>query len=906
MRLKLDVPLSRRWLPRLGRRPLAACVAVVLPLALASGGAFAAQAALASGGSVGHAGSPRPAVAAHPRLTADAAVCGQVPEGYARCLAVVRTPASHVITADSSGPPPAALTPADIQSAYKLPSATAGGGQTVAIVDAGDDPTAEQDLGVFRREYKLPPCTTANGCFKKVNQAGGSTPPPEICSSQSDCWPVEESLDLDAVSAVCPKCNILLVEASTADVTDLGMSVDEAVKLGAKFVSNSYGASPEPSTETSFDKYYDHPGVAVTASAGDSGYGVNYPSASQYVTAVGGTTLTKDTSVARGWDETVWGSSAGGEGTGSGCSQFEPKPSWQDVTTGCANRATADVSADADPASGLAIYDTSGEGGWLQVGGTSLSSPLTAATYALAGTPKPGTYPASYPYQDVHRSSGLFDITSGANGTCTPKVLCTAGRGWDGPTGLGTPDGVSAYASGPHGVITGQVTDKATGKPLAGAAVTAKPGGYVTRTDSSGDYTLNVAGATYQMRTSDFGYTTGTKSGVTVAANQTVTENFALAGPPPGTLSGTVTDGSGEGWPLHAQIAVEGDPNGRFWASPYTGTYTITLPQGRYTLGVSTDYPGYEAKHVRVTVGASTTENITLAANLAACTAPGYGLDGLAEDFTGWTGGTARDGWEATSRRHGPGWRFDDPGNVNPPPAGSVTYPPGTSQHKFTSFGSDQFAVAGTQAAGPGPVDTTLTSPPVSLSGQSKPQISFDSAYYPDGSGESATVQLSRDGGHTWATVWHQDSSDALGPTVIPVPQAAGKTGVRVRWTFTGSGPGYWGLASLLIGTPTCAPQKGGLAAGVVTGKSAGSPVNGAQVGDAADPPPYSWPEGVSLATADPAQAGGFYWLFTPSGSQQLSAAAAGYTTSSATVNVTAGQVTRQDWALAKVGGSRS
>jgi hypothetical protein len=908
MRLKLSVLFSRGWLSRLARRPLVACVAVVLPLALA-GGAFATQTAFAGGGARGTAAisvrSLRPSVAARPHLTADTTVCGQrVPKGYARCLAVVRTPASHVITADSSGPPSTALTPADIQSAYKLPSATAGSGETVAIVDAGDDPTAEQDLRVFRSQFGLPPCTTANGCFKKINQTGGTSPPPEICPNQQDCWPVEESLDLDAVSAACPKCNILLVEANSAQIADLGTSVDEAVKLGAKFVSNSYGASPEPSTETSFDKYYDHPGVAVTASAGDGGYGVNYPSASQYVTAVGGTTLTKDTSVARGWDETVWGSSAGGEGTGSGCSQFEPKPSWQDVTTGCTNRATADVSADANPASGLAIYDTSGEGGWLQVGGTSLSSPLTAATYALAGTPKPGTYPDSYPYQDAHRSSDLFDITSGANGTCAPKLLCTAGRGWDGPTGLGTPDGVHAYSSGPHGEITGQVTDKATGKPIAGAAVAANPGGYATRTNASGDYTLDVAAATYRMRVSDFGYTTGTQSGVTVTAGKTVTENVALSGPPPGTLSGTVTDGSGEGWPLHAQITVPGDPDGPFWASPSTGKYSITLPQGSYTLRVSTDYPGYRASQVKVTVGAATTQNITLDANLTACTAPGYGPDGLSQDFTGWTGGTARDGWAITG--HGPGWRFDDPGNVNPPPAGSVPYPPGTSQRMFTSFGSDQFAVAGTQAARPGPVDTTLTSPPVDLAGQPKPQISFDSGYYPAGRGESAAVQLSVDGGHTWATVWHQAASAALGATVIPVRQAAGKTGVRARWVFTGSGPGYWALGSLLIGTPTCVPHKGGLVAGTVTGKSAGGPVNGAQVGDAAAPPPYPWPEGVSLATADPALSGGFYWLFTPAGSQQLSAAAAGYTTASATVNVATGQVTHHDWTLTRTAGDRS
>jgi subtilase family serine protease len=209
------------------------------------------------------------------------------------------------------------------------------------------------------------------------------------------------------------------------------------VNLGAGFVSNSYGGS-ESSQDTTYDsEYYNHPGVAVAASAGDSGYGVEYPAASQYVTAVGGTSLSTS-SGGRGWTESAW------SGTGSGCSQYDPKPSWQ-TDTGCSGRTNNDVSAVADPNTGVAVYDTYSEGGWLEVGGTSASSPIIASTFALAGTPASGTYPSSYLYQDP---SALNDVTSGSNGSCSPSYLCTAGTGYDGPTGLGTPNGTADFSSG--------------------------------------------------------------------------------------------------------------------------------------------------------------------------------------------------------------------------------------------------------------------------------------------------------------------------------------------------------------------------------------------------------------------------------------------------------------------------
>ncbi|WP_256725499.1 hypothetical protein [Streptomyces sp. IMTB 2501] len=385
--------------------------------------------------------------------------------GHVACLAEARTDVIQHLTV-SPHTAPSGYGPSDLQSAYNLPSATAGSGRTVAIVDAMDDPTAESDLAAYRSQYGLPACTTANGCFHKVNQTGGTTYP-----SVDSGWAGEISLDLDMVSAVCPQCHITLVEASSTSMTDMGTAENEAVALGAKYVSNSFGGSEDPSETTADVQYFNHPGVAITVSAGDSGYGVQYPASSPYVTAVGGTSLSR-ASNSRGWSESVW-STGSTEGTGSGCSADEAKPTWQ-ADTGCARRTVADVSAVADPATGVAVYDTTGASGWNVYGGTSASSPIIAATYALAGTPTANSYPSSYPYG---HTSALNDVTTGADGTCSPSYFCTAGTGYDGPTGLGTPNGTAAFAGGANTVNSLQPGRKLTsGHRLSSANITLSMG----------------------------------------------------------------------------------------------------------------------------------------------------------------------------------------------------------------------------------------------------------------------------------------------------------------------------------------------------------------------------------------------------------------------------------------------
>lgn len=368
-------------------------------------------------------GSPSTATVSAPLPSDVKPLCAwPPPRGSEACMALARTDVkSQVSPLDVVDP---AYGPSDLRSAYKLPSG-GGSGSTVALVDAFDDPAAEIDLGIYRDHYGLPACTTANGCFKKVNEAGKASPLPVA----DDGWSGEISLDIDMVSAICPGCHILLVEASNASTDDLGQAAVTAVALGAKFVSNSYG-SPEWSEETNYDYYYHHTGVVMTVSGGDFGYGTFWPASSQYVTAVGGTSLLR-ASNARGWDEIAW------TDTGSGCSGYEPKPSWQH-DSGCSNRTMNDVAAVADPNTGVMVYSSAYDG-WNIFGGTSAGAPIIAAIYALAANPASGS-------QSLYRDSGqLFDVVAGGAPVCSPAYLCTAQPGFDGPTGLGTPDGTGAF-----------------------------------------------------------------------------------------------------------------------------------------------------------------------------------------------------------------------------------------------------------------------------------------------------------------------------------------------------------------------------------------------------------------------------------------------------------------------------
>ena len=350
------------------------------------------------------------------------------------------------------------LSPQDLQSAYKLPSTSAGSGEKVAIVDPYDDPNAQSDLDVYRAAYDLPPCEA--GCFTKLNQEGRTTYPEANAE-----WSSEISLDLDMVSAACPKCSIMLVEASNEYIKNLGIAENEAAALGVTAISNSYVLPEESQTKAEVEtlsKYYKHPGTTITAATGDFGYdnettceieggkckvfAPSFPSDLENVIAVGGTSLEPAGKSGRGWEDVVWAFG------GSGCSLYVAKPSWQ-TDKGCPGRTVGDVAAEASPLNAVSVYDTYAKlwPGWQATSGTSAATALVAGAIALEGSTQ-----RSEGVEGIYKHpSNWFDVTKGRNWVrkaCKVEYICTGEVGYDGPTGVGTPNGGATTT--PPGALT--------------------------------------------------------------------------------------------------------------------------------------------------------------------------------------------------------------------------------------------------------------------------------------------------------------------------------------------------------------------------------------------------------------------------------------------------------------------
>lgn len=532
-------------------RPAAAAALVGLTLAVALVGPAVPPTDTGTPASAATTTSASAAVAVAPAVDRP---CAAPTAGHAACLL-------QVGRATASSTTISGLNPAMIASAYGL---SGGGSGTIAIVDAYDNPNLESDLAVYRSTWGLPACTTSNGCFRKVGQTGSATDLPAANAS----WGEETALDIDAASAACPACRLLVVEARSDAMSSLGTAVNTAVALGATAVSNSYGGDENGAAASYANAYFTHPGVALIASSGDSGYrAASMPAVLPGVIAVGGTTLTRTSSAAvvtpsaranaphvtvrataastkvdrdiaavkaltkslkaakatvqhrkashctstacrralraattkvhrlttalakakatlatdrrkarkpapapvapptptpapiaapvpvstpttgpapsappaaRGWSETVW------SGSGSGCSTQVARPTWQSATP-CTGRSTADVAADADPTTGLAMYDTYGtqqdtRTGWLVAGGTSLAAPLITGMLVRSG--------AASNYSDASalyaHAARFTDVTAGSNGTCGTS-LCNGAVGYDGPTGVGTPTSLASF-----------------------------------------------------------------------------------------------------------------------------------------------------------------------------------------------------------------------------------------------------------------------------------------------------------------------------------------------------------------------------------------------------------------------------------------------------------------------------
>ena len=573
----------------------------------------------------------------------DVPICGQPGADEAACMSIAR-----LLYAD--GLEYRAATPAQLQAAVRAAASvsytavgirtaygitgTGDASRVIAIIDAYDDPGAYSNLTTYRaamlsEDAPIDSCTVdqlrsrtagSTPCFVKVNQTGGTTLP-----RANSGWANEIDLDLQAASAICPRCSLLLLEASSATFTNLGTAVTTAAGITSASdsahvvaISNSYGTTSDVSGAAypAWDNAAGQ-GLAVTASSGDSGYATSFPASATYVLGVGGTTLSVDSSGARS-NETAW------SGAGSGCSTYNAAPAWQFSATwqastqGIANpcgskKAVADLSADADPSSGLQVYTTyNGKTGWYVFGGTSLSSPLIAALYAMQGGYDRSTLAGAYAWASTTR---YYDVTSGSNGTCSPSVLCTAQGGWDGPSGLGSilvaagppvlqaitvsPTSASVLTGGTQ-LFTASGSDQ-YGDPytLTNVIWSVNGGGTI---DDTGQFTAGTTPGTYTV-TATSGSVSGTAS-VTVTAP--VAASFTLSASPssrtikPGRSTSytiSITRSSGFTDPVSFSVAVSDSPagvSGTFSPNPATGTstkLTITTtsssPRGTYTLTIT-------------------------------------------------------------------------------------------------------------------------------------------------------------------------------------------------------------------------------------------------------------------------------------------------------------------------------
>jgi subtilase family serine protease len=576
-------------------------LAIATPIALLTGGMLAATSAAADAATATTAATSATG-SSHWEYA-----CGTFTRTRIHCLVIKNTaahPTAQTVRPNAI-PSGEGYGPSTFQSAYGLTAASAadGSGTTVAVVDAYNDPTAASDLATYRSAAGLPALTS--GQFTQYNQEGETSPLPATAPADDD-WTLEESLDVDMVSAICPLCKIDLVEANNDSGTGLYVAEETAATtLGAKYISNSWGGS-ESSTDLTYDsEYFGVSGVVYTASAGDSAYsgGVIYPATSPHVVSVGGTSL-NTSSNARGWTESVWDTSST-EGTGSGCSSNEPQPSWQSsisiLKAACAERVDNDVAADADPNTGAAVYDTTnGNGGWNEVGGTSESSPMIASVFALAGNNGNGGNNAA---DSIYtHTSNLYEVTASSNGSCGGSVLCTAtgaANTYNGPTGWGTPDGLTAFQSNSTGNTvtvtnpgsqTGKVgtavslqisaTDSASGQTLTYSATGLPAGlsisstGLITGTPTtagSNSVTVTAKDTTGATGSASFTWTINSASGCT-AAQLLVNGGFETGSISPWSATSGVLADTGEGVPAQAGSYLA-------WLDGYGEAHTDTLAQ---------------------------------------------------------------------------------------------------------------------------------------------------------------------------------------------------------------------------------------------------------------------------------------------------------------------------------------
>ncbi|GAB3142958.1 hypothetical protein GCM10027290_18510 [Micromonospora sonneratiae] len=527
-------------------------------------------------------------------------------------------------------------------------------------------------------------------------------------------------------------------------------------------------------------------------------------------------------------------------------------------------------------APGVNVRSSMPGNGYATMNGTSMATPHVAGAIALVWSA------AAALVGDVDGTRSLLDGTA----TDNPNSQCGGTDDDNNAFGEGRLDALTLLRQAPRGVtgrVGGTISDSVTGKPIPGATVTiVGPVSREVTTAADGAYVtgaLPVGG--YSISARKYGYASGTAQ-AQVVEGATTTADVELVPQAMNTVSGTITDGSGHGWPLYAKIVISGYPLGPIFTDPVTGRYRVELPgSAAYTMQVSAQYPGYQVVQRTFELGqADVVQDAALTVDQSTCTAPGYRWSGVSEDFDDWTDTGTRDGWTTSGR---PSWRFDNPG-YRPVPEG----------------GNGRFAIADSASGDGKRFDTSLTSPIIDLSGDASPQLTFHTSYYPDDASQRADVDVSTDGGRTWRTVWRQTSSHAFGQVNLPLPQAAGRKDVRIRFHYQGRNAWWWAVDNVFVGTRACRPVEGGLVLGFVTDRDTGAPVF-ATVARTGQPQE----SGTGVTTpVDPNVGDGLYWVFSSAvGPTEFTASASGYPARTATIPVRKDMVVTQNWSLARAGG---